>query len=112
MSAGDRRMAPSGKTLSRTAVTGEGVRANGLPRRVLALAEARIAAAAAVGVVAGVAIGSMMTQARAQQQAQASGCSLTRIVVNGITYAQCGSTWYQPVYQGGQVAHQVVSPPR
>jgi hypothetical protein len=53
----------------------------------------------------------MLTSAQAQSQAQASGCSMTQIVVNGITYAQCGSTWYQPVYQGGQVSYQVVSPP-
>jgi hypothetical protein len=36
---------------------------------------------------------------------------MTQMVVNGITYAQCGATWYSPVYQGGQVAYQVVQAP-
>jgi hypothetical protein len=36
---------------------------------------------------------------------------MTQVVVNGITYDQCGSTWYQPVYQNGQIAYRVVSPP-
>ena len=53
-----------------------------------------------------------MTKQQAQQQASTAGCTMTQMVVNGVTYYQCGSTWYKPVYQTGQVAYQVVSPPK
>ena len=33
------------------------------------------------------------------------------VVVNGFTYQQCGSTWYQPQYAGSQVTYVVVNPP-
>ncbi len=53
----------------------------------------------------------MITASQAQAQAQSSGCTMSQVVVNGITYATCGSTWYQPIYQGGQVSYEIVSPP-
>ncbi len=34
------------------------------------------------------------------------------VVVNGISYSQCGSTWYQPQYVGSSVQYVVVNPPR
>lgn len=34
------------------------------------------------------------------------------VVVNGLTYQQCGSAWYQPQYAGSQVTYVVVNPPR
>jgi len=34
------------------------------------------------------------------------------VVVNGMSYYQCGSTWYQPRYAGSQVTYVVVNPPR
>ncbi|MFA9439082.1 hypothetical protein ACDA63_05540 [Uliginosibacterium sp. sgz301328] len=37
-------------------------------------------------------------------------CSV--VSVNGITYQQCGSTWYQPQYAGTTVQYVVVNPPR
>ncbi|WP_408096558.1 hypothetical protein ACJVC5_16085 [Peredibacter sp. HCB2-198] len=33
-------------------------------------------------------------------------------VVNGVTYSQCGSTWYQPQYVGSSVQYVVVNPPK
>ena len=69
------------------------------------------AAAAAVGVAAGMAMGSMMTASQMQSQTNSSGCSMTNVEVNGITYAHCGSSWYQPVYKEGQLAYQVVKAP-
>jgi len=36
----------------------------------------------------------------------------TTLVVNGITYRRCSSTWYRPVYSGNQVVYEVVAPPR
>jgi hypothetical protein len=39
-----------------------------------------------------------------------SGCQ--PIDVNGATYMQCGSTWYQPMYSGTDVQYTVVNPPQ
>ena len=38
-----------------------------------------------------------------------AGCSAA--VVNGIQYFNCGGGFYQPVYQGGGVAYQVIPAP-
>ncbi|MFC0686269.1 hypothetical protein [Novosphingobium clariflavum] len=38
--------------------------------------------------------------------------SCSTMVVNGISYSQCGSTWYQPQYVGSSVQYVVVNPPR
>jgi hypothetical protein len=46
----------------------------------------------------------------AAYSAQAASC--TTMVVNGMTYSQCGSTWYQPTTQGSQVTYIVVNPPK
>jgi hypothetical protein len=34
------------------------------------------------------------------------------VTVNGFTYQQCGSTWYQPQFSGSSVTYVVVNPPR
>ncbi|MGE0684052.1 MAG: hypothetical protein AB7P69_24490, partial [Candidatus Binatia bacterium] len=60
------------------------------------------------GVAAGMAIGSTMTAAAFNQQK----ASCTTLIVNGMTYYQCGSTWYQPSSQGSNVTYIVVSPPK
>jgi hypothetical protein len=38
--------------------------------------------------------------------------SCSSVIVNGISYQQCGSTWYQPQYAGSNVSYTVVNPPR
>jgi hypothetical protein len=38
--------------------------------------------------------------------------SCEAISINGITYQQCGSTWYQPQFAGTTINYVVVSPPR
>jgi hypothetical protein len=38
--------------------------------------------------------------------------SCSSVVVGGIGYQQCGSTWYQPQYAGSNVTYVVVNPPR
>lgn len=38
--------------------------------------------------------------------------SCSTVMVNGISYSQCGSTWYQPQYSGSSVQYVVVNPPR
>ena len=43
---------------------------------------------------------------------QCDGSPPTPVVVSGATYYQSGSTWYQPVYQGGQVTYVIVNPPQ
>lgn len=37
--------------------------------------------------------------------------SCSTVVINGIGYQQCGSTWYQPQYAGTSVQYVVVNPP-
>ena len=61
-----------------------------------------VATAAAVAVTAA-AIGSIV-------RSVPPSCST--VVVNGIGYSQCGSTWYQPQYVGTSVQYIVVNPPR
>ena len=39
-----------------------------------------------------------------------SGCGT--VMVNGYSYYQCGSTWYQPQYAGSSVQYVVVNPPQ
>jgi len=36
----------------------------------------------------------------------------TTAFVNGISYYQCGSTWYEPQYVGTDLQYQVISPPQ
>ncbi len=35
----------------------------------------------------------------------------TTIVANGVTYQQCGSTYYQPQFSGGNTTYVVVNQP-
>ncbi len=38
--------------------------------------------------------------------------SCSTVVVNGVSYSQCGSTWYAPQYSGTNVQYVVVNPPQ
>jgi Family of unknown function (DUF6515) len=38
--------------------------------------------------------------------------SCTVVAVNGISYQQCGNSWYQPQFSGGNTTYVVVNPPR
>jgi hypothetical protein len=38
-------------------------------------------------------------------------CSASPYAVNGISYYQCGSTWYTRSYVDGNVAYVVTGPP-
>lgn len=38
-------------------------------------------------------------------------CTTTTVVVGNVTYYQCGSTWYNRAYSGGQVTYIVVNAP-
>jgi hypothetical protein len=38
--------------------------------------------------------------------------SCSAVTVSGLTYQQCGSTWYQPEFSGSSVTYVVVNAPR
>jgi hypothetical protein len=63
-------------------------------------------AGAGLAVVGAAAVGTAITASAFQ----AMSCPMTPVAVNGFTYYQCGSTWYQPAYQGSQVTYVVVNP--
>jgi hypothetical protein len=63
---------------------------------------------AGLAVAGAVAVGTAVTAAAFQSLS----CPMTPMVVGGYTYYQCGSTWYQPAYQGSQVHYVVVNPPQ
>jgi hypothetical protein len=63
---------------------------------------------AGLAVVGAVAVGTAITASAFQ----AMSCPMAPVVVNGYTYYQCGSAWYQPTYQGSSVTYVVVNPPK
>ena len=38
-------------------------------------------------------------------------CNTTTVIVSGVTYYQCGPTWYNRAYAGGSVTYVVVNAP-
>jgi hypothetical protein len=56
--------------------------------------------------------GAAATAATYGSSAYALPSDCVSTVVNGITYYQCGSAWYQPQFQGTTVTYVAVSPPR
>src|SRR5580698_2978273 len=66
-----------------------------------------VAAAAAVTATA---VGTAAVVGSIVSQPPATGC-VTQIV-NGLSYTQCGSTWYQPQFSGSTTTYVVVNPPR
>jgi hypothetical protein len=64
---------------------------------------ATAAAVTATAMVTAAVIGSIVNTLPA-------GC--TSVVVNGFSYRQCGSTWYQPQISGSSTTYVVVNPPR
>ena len=61
-----------------------------------------VAAGMAIATTAAV-IGSMVTSVPP---------SCVPVVVNGLTYQQCGTTWYQPQMSGSSTTYVVVNPPQ
>jgi hypothetical protein len=61
------------------------------------------AAVAATAVVTAAVVGSVV-------HTLPPSCSV--VIVNGFTYQQCGTTWYQPQITGGSTTYIVVNPPR
>ena len=69
-----------------------------------------IAAGAVAGVAAGAAAAATTAALGTTVAVLPPECST--VVVGGIGYSQCGSTWYQPYYSGTTVQYSVVSPPQ
>jgi hypothetical protein len=63
---------------------------------------------AGLAVAGALSIGTAITAAAFQSLS----CPVTPVVVGGYTYYQCGSTRYQPAYQGSQEIYVVVNPPQ
>ena len=57
-----------------------------------------------VGFTAGLAVGSVIA-------ASTMPTTCTTVITNGISYRRCGSSYYQPFYQGDTVVYQVVNSP-
>lgn len=64
-----------------------------------------IATAAAVGATVAV------TSAVVGSMVRTLPPSCSAVVVNGMTYQQCGGAWYQPQYAGSSVQYVVINPP-
>ncbi|WP_319524960.1 hypothetical protein [uncultured Desulfosarcina sp.] len=62
-------------------------------------------AAIVAGAITGLAVGAIVAAASMPP-------SCVTVVVNNVSYRQCGSTWYQPYYAGTEVQYVVVDPPR
>jgi len=62
-----------------------------------------VAAGVAAGVATSIALGTRVAVLPA-------GC--TTVIVGGIGYSECGSTWYQPYYSGTTVQYVVVGSPQ
>ncbi len=63
-----------------------------------------VGGAVAAGVVAGAIVGTAIA-------ASALPPACSAVIVNGVTYQNCGGAWYQPQYAGSQVTYIVVNPP-
>jgi hypothetical protein len=69
-----------------------------------------IARGAAIGAAAGVTAAATSAALGSAVAVLPSNC--TTVIVDGIGYSQCGSTWYQPYYMGTTVQYSVVNAPQ
>jgi hypothetical protein len=66
----------------------------------------------AVATAAAVTATSMVTAAVIGSMVNTLPPSCSSVIVNGIAYQQCGSTWYQPQFSGGNTNYVVINAPR
>ena len=64
-----------------------------------------------VGTAVGIAAAATVTAVAIGSIVHSLPPSCSAMVVNGMTYQQCGGTWYQPQYVGTQVSYVVVNAP-
>lgn len=65
-----------------------------------------------VATAAAVTATTMVTAAVIGSMVQTLPPSCSTIIVNGLAYQQCGSTWYQPQFAGSSTTYVVVAAPR
>ena len=65
-----------------------------------------------VAVAAAVTATAVVTAAVVGSMVHSIPPSCTSVIVNGLAYQQCGSTWYQPQFSGGSQTYIVVNAPR
>jgi hypothetical protein len=63
------------------------------------------------GVVAGFALGTVISAAVFESATSDAGCAVTAVEVDGQTYSRCGDTWYVRAMQEGEVRYMVVPAP-
>jgi uncharacterized membrane protein len=64
-----------------------------------------------VGATVGVATGVAVASTTSVTTITALPCAGTAMIVNGVAYYQCGTTWYNRGYQGDTVVYIISSPP-
>lgn len=64
------------------------------------------------GTAAAVATTAMVTAAVVGSAVNTLPPSCSMVQVNGVAYQQCGSTWYQPQFSGGNTTYVVVNSPQ
>jgi hypothetical protein len=65
-----------------------------------------------VAVAAAVTATAVVTAAVVGSMVHSVPPSCSSVIVNGLAYQQCGSTWYQPQFAGTTTTYIVVNPPR
>ena len=72
----------------------------------------RLRMLAALTAVAAVATAAAVTAAAVGSIVHTLPPSCSAVVVNGVTYQNCGGTYYQPQFSGTNVNYTVVNPPQ
>ncbi|MFO7496108.1 MAG: hypothetical protein R6X05_10815 [Desulfobacterales bacterium] len=72
-----------------------------------------VAAAFVVGAAVGVTAGAVAAASQPTYVSHVTTlpCAGTAVVANGVTYYQCGATWYSRGYQGSSIVYMVTGPP-
>jgi hypothetical protein len=60
---------------------------------------------------AAIAVGTALTFAAFDAMAQDTGCTMSQVTVEGVSYYRCGPDWYAKVVEGGDPSYVVVKPP-
>jgi hypothetical protein len=63
------------------------------------------------GFFAGAAFGTILTAAAFDDMHDTTACTMSQVVVAGVTYLRCGDHWYNQAMSGGQVTYVIVAPP-
>ena len=61
--------------------------------------------------ITGLAVGTALTASSFSSMQTSTKCELSEVVVNGVRYFKCGTTWYTRVIDGTNVSYVIVSAP-